>query len=286
MAVRVISGVTFGSANAMEFTVTEVTGSLSFLIRIDETGVSYDAVNVSGLTKWSHESMAALPVFLPTLSYGTLAIGLKDALDTASAAVGNSLTYTVVWSTTNLGYTISATGAGIDTIDFGVDDAGQHARGLLGFQNDSISSPFVSDRVASYANRGEMGCKSNPTEVYEPDGVAEGGFTQGGSTFGVGVIEATLFDDFDLMFESKAATYKNFAAQPAPFTWQHFWEHTRVGEPFIVADDIDARAYFHRPDFARFIPDRAVANWDGYFHLLFRCYMLGYVGGTGGIVEP
>ena len=272
MTLRIACGITFGADNAVEFEITEVAGG-TFSVRIDKAGVKHGTTVVDTGVRWAHVDMSAVTSIG---GYGDLATVLKTALDAGSP---NALTYTVTYDASTLGYTIAASAGGISALWFStvaVAAEGVRARQLLGFSGDDLSFPTVSDVAVFYAINAAMGCKSNPTEVYEPTGVAEGGWTHAGSHFSVASFEAIKFDDFDLYFESKAATFEQDATAATPWTYQHMWEHVRSAEPFIVIDDVDSRVYFLRPEAASFTPDRAVANWDGGFHLKLKCFLAGY----------
>ena len=270
MALRIIAGITFGETRAMEFTITELTGLVALTIRIDEKGLRYGTTVADPSVRWAHEDMSSIAALG---GYAALAPALASALTSASLAV-NALTYTVHWDVPDASYKFTATGA-IDSITFAPDASGDMAKKVLGFST-SPSIP-TSDVRAGYAILSEMGCKSNPTEVYEPDSVVEGGWTHGGAHFAIAALEAILFDDFDLYFESKEASFSRWATAEVPYTYQDLWEDVRGSEPFEVADDVDSRVYFLRPDAARFAPERAVANWDGAFHHKFKCYLAGYL---------
>ncbi len=281
MALRILAGWTFGDANAIEFEIEEVTGGNTFNIRFDESGGWANGLGTAVTeTRYCHETMGTIGTGLG--GYADFATDLKAVLEIGSVLAGSSLTYTVTWSTTQLRYTLSASGSGLAGIRFtgvGIDaDDAARAAELLGFSGNDTTGAIVGDITAAYSIDAAMGCKSNPTEVYEPDGAAEGGWTSGGAHFGISVVDSILFDDFDLYFESKEATFKESATTSVPWTYQDFWENARASEPFIVVDDVDSRVHFLRPDgSASFKPERAVANWDDAWHHKLRTIMAGYL---------
>lgn len=119
------------------------------------------------------------------------------------------------------------------------------------------------------------GAKSAVTDDYEPDNVADGGWSLGGSHYTVSAQTAITFHDFDLQYEAKAATFKRDAVASVPWTYQHLWEHCRGDEPMLVADGTDDTVHYLRPEGAAWKPARAAADWDGAWSIPFVTFMEG-----------
>lgn len=260
MTIRIEVGWDHAVIGTASIYVTEATGPLSF---------------TASITSGTH-CHTGLNSVLGSGNYTAFSAALKTALDTASAASGNTWTYTVSYTSTTGAYTISA-GGGNTALDFSTPGtAGTVARQILGFSgNSSSAASHASDVGLYYRVDPANAAVSNPTDDYEPGNVAEGAEADDGTQYAIHRTAAAVYSDFDITSEAKAATFKRSAVAATPWTYQHLWEHARARTPFLVTDDSDQTIHYLRPDGASWKPNRTVPNYDDLWDLRFSTIVEG-----------
>jgi hypothetical protein len=194
--------------------------------------------------------------------YDDFAGDLEAALDASGAATG---AFTVTWDGATQTYTIS--NAGNCSLTFANNTAGNNAADALGFNRNSTTvsaNNVVSVRTPYYVIDGAMGGRSGWTRPYEGDDIVSQVEAEDGSTYATARSVAPLYDDWTIPFETLAATFTSEATTAVPWTWQHFFAHSRGIEPFAVFDDAGNSVHVLRGSRgARFKPSRASEDWDG-----------------------
>lgn len=197
--------------------------------------------------------------------YDDFAGALKAALD---ASATSSTAYVVTWNTSTLVYTI-ATVAGC-SLTFPNSEAGNRMADALGFTRNSTTSTLTtqtSTRRPYYVIDGAMGARSSWSRLYEGDDIVSQAEAEDGSTYSVARTTAPKYEDWTVQFEELEAVYSAKAVTAVPWTWQHFFEHSRGIEPFGVFDDDGNSVHVLRARGARFKPARVQSDWDGVFNI-------------------
>ncbi len=249
-----------------------VVGTSSIRLTEDPGGTPDTITGSVGALTWCHRNLSGV---LGSGNYQSFPTQLENALDAASA---NGYTYNVVFNSTTLRYTISA-GSGEDfDIEYNSGTTAEvrmfQILGLAGASAGSTST-YTGTRVPYYVIGSAMGAASEKTDDYEPPGIVEGSFSDSGQDFSVSRTASPVFSDFSLAFEAKSASFKREATTTVPWTYQHMWEHARGTEPFVVVDDSESTVHRLRPEGGSFQPRRASADYDNYWHHMFKTYMLG-----------
>lgn len=264
MTLRLEAGWDLDKVGNFGVKVTEATGPLAFQVTMT-TG------------QLCHTALTSVLV-----NYKAFSNQLKAALDAASVASGNSWTYTVSRTVSDTAhyYTVSAA-EGNTALEFSLATVaadGTRMRQALGFTGDSASAASHSSSAQArpyYAVLSAGLAKSRVSDDYEPDEIAQGDWSTGGSHYTVSASSGIVFHDFDVLFEAKAAVFKRSAAASVPWTYQHLWEHCRGDEPILAVDDTESTVHYLRPEGASFRPERAVSDWDGAWSLALRTYVEG-----------
>lgn len=294
MAVLLFPGFDFRRIEPAQMVVTEATGSLSFGIRVDETGWYYSAANGTGVT-----AIAGVPIQLAHIdinaivpSYFVFATILKAVLEEASDNLGNSWTYTVTFSVSGMSYSaISATGNTALTFndaDFDADE-GIHMRRILGFNGNSASAAsHQGSNRPFYSIAAKADAISNVPDEQEPSGMIQGMITDDGEQYSVEPTSLPVEFDFELRFESDQTpavlsgtpVHEYAVTSLVPWSWQHFYRHARGVEPFAmltgfytvdsIADYVLKLRYQH----AHCAPVPAATDWQRW-HLMFKTLLLG-----------
>lgn len=194
-------------------------------------------------------------------NYDDFAGALQAAL-TASGAT--TFAFTVTWSSATLTYTIACTNA--FTLTFPNTSAGNRMADVLGFARNTTTGSATSTsstRRPYYVIDGIMGARSNWTRPYESDDVSSQAESEDGSTFTTARSVAPLYEDWTVPFEERAAVYEAHATSAVPWTWEHFFKHSRGIEPFGIFDDDGNTVHVLRGGRgASFRPSRVQADWD------------------------
>lgn len=197
---------------------------------------------------------------LGTGNYDDFAGALKAALDASGAASG---AFTVTWSTSLLTYTIS--NAANFTLTYSNTDAGNRMADALGFTRNTTTASATSTastRRPYYVIDGAMGARSSWTRNYEGDDVTSQAEAEDGSTFTMARSVAPQYEDWTVPFEELEAVFSAKAVTAVPWTWQHFFEHSRGIEPFAVFDDDGNSVHVLRGRGTSFKPARVQQDWD------------------------
>jgi hypothetical protein len=121
---------------------------------------------------------------------------------------------------------------------------------------------------------------------YEPQSIANHLQTDAGEGFGISRSVSPVWRDWYQQFETKAKTYRVSAdagdtAGDHPWTLQHLFEHCRGEYPFLVVEGFNESSSIEvfalRTEGTPFVPQRAAPAWDAYFHVPFRCSVIGQV---------
>lgn len=206
-------------------------------------------------------------------NYDDFAGALKAALDSSSST---PRTYTVTWNNSTLAYSIS-TNTGTVALTF-TGDFGTTMEHILGFSgNVAATSTATSDVRPYYVISSALGCASEKSDDYEVEGFSEDAYVEGGQHFGLSAATFCVLSDFRLLYESKAATFTRSLVSPVLWTYQHFYQHVRNIEPFLVADGTDNTVHRLRAESSRFAPTRGTADFDGHWHLDFKTVVVGRI---------
>lgn len=204
---------------------------------------------------------------------------LEEALNAAASAESWGGTFTVTFSTTTGKYTISHS-----ALSFAIGGAGE-ALNVLGYVvASSTAASHTSIVVSAYAVLSTLDNVSRVSDEYEQPGVASFAVSDGGQPIGMARSVPIINMDWHQPFETHANTHKRKALYEdgylMPWTFQHFFEHCRTVYPFVVyTQDFWTGFYpvFHlREDGAHFMPERAIPDYDGYWHIPFRAYLYGW----------
>lgn len=199
-------------------------------------------------------------------TYTDFATAWQAALNAVSA--GN----TVTWSNTTMQYTWSRAGA--FTIDAGTNAL---ARQISGFSTlPSASLAVHTSHVRPYY---VVACEHGGVSDADSPGVERGGHTtvrySGRKAYSWTNADVARFQSFAVRLETKAATFREYAAGSVPWTWQHGIEHARATEPVVFKTDLEERVYMLTEQGANWNPDRVKRNWDGRFDVPFDAQWIG-----------
>ena len=187
----------------------------------------------------------------------------------------------VTYSTITNRYRIHSNGTALD-IECGADEAdAEHARAgqVLGFSTSpgviAIGATATGDVAPFFMIDADMGGASDDSDEYE-GGQSEDAESEDGTSYGTAPTTAPKYRDFTVPFEPRAACYKRDAVASAPWTWQHFYEHTRVVHPFAVSDDYgDVTVCKHRAGSDRFKPRRVSRDWRELHDFVLKTRIIG-----------
>lgn len=251
------------------------------LVVTDPGGTDTITANSSGISATGYSSTTTT---YANVDFSVGVSGYTDFADALELALNGSTVLTGNWSssggqithskTTGL-YTLVRSGSGAWSIDAGTNAL---ARNILGIATSGAISAtlnggnreIVGTREAYYSKIGAIGARSGDTGIFEPDDVAEDAEDDSGASFGISITTAPKYREWLLQFETEAATFKHKAAAGVPWTWEHFFEHCRVDNPFALSDDGQDLACYLRADGAAFRPQIAEADWHAYWHIPFR----------------
>lgn len=149
-------------------------------------------------------------------------------------------------------YTLSATG--LSTLEFTLNTLAQQ---VLGFSSGTLTGAlsYTSTRTPYYWIDTALGCRSQDTRPYEGgDDVASDTFGHDGTPGGLAKDGAPMFWDWTQPLEVYTAVWKIHATAQTPWTWEHFYQHSRNVYPFAVYDGTDTWFHLLRAEGARFKP--------------------------------
>lgn len=248
--------------------------ALYYASGVDTADVGTFAVVVGGVASGTATVTAGTYCHISINSVASGYTALAAAVQTALQVVSGG--FSCSFSTSTYAYTISH--ASSFTLTFS-GDAGTNLRRALGFSGNVASTTSATSDVRPYylmvpaiAGRTEF------SDVYEPDDLAEEAVSDGGDAFIIAKDTTELWCDWVQQMESKAATLSRSAASSAPWTWEHFFKHCRGKEPFLVVDGSASNVYQLRADGAGFnsrVRSRVVSDFDDLWSLRFFTRDLG-----------
>ena len=249
-------------------------------ITIDDPTDGQWSVSISTGT-YSHQDLSSATGASTYTDFAT-------ALQTAMNASGDSTdTFTVSYSTSTLRYTITSNGSRNFTLKDPTATTARKVMGqILGFTSEAVagsSSPtdaVTGDALPWYIISPAVGALSDRTDDYEPSGIAIGDETEDGSHYSIARTASPTYNDFAIMLEGQAACFKRDATNSSPWaypwTYQHFFEHVRSIEPFLIVDSDASENTVHmlRPGSANWNPDRRESDHNLY-DIRFDTYVEG-----------
>ena len=251
-------------------------------------------------------------VFGGTLSgnYGftteTLFHGLTNALDVDGKTIlslGAQLQsavsgLTITFSLSTVKYTLSA--AGNFTLNW-QGNLGLELRDIFGFAaNLSGASTYTSTQRPKYLIISRLAGQSQVHDLYEPAGRVAYAESDNGHAFSTHPEQMPLYRDWTQPFETLAgptdAEYSSSSsvggtavrkrdvgsATKVTWTWQHFFEHCRATQPFVLVDRTTSVSgggdvYKMRGEGAYFDPTRITADYDGHWTVPFVTRYIGAI---------
>lgn len=194
---------------------------------------------------------------------GTVAgyAALDAALKTAWEAVPTTASSVSVTFDRSTGqYTLSATGLSTLTITLNT-----LAQNVLGFSSPlSGALSYTSTVTPYYWIDTTVGCRSRDTRPYEGgDDVAADTFGHDGTPGGLAKDGAPMFWDWTCPLETYTQVWKIHATAGTPWTWEHFFPHSRNTYPFAVYDGTDTWFHLLRAEGSRFKPSLPAADYYG-----------------------
>jgi hypothetical protein len=213
-----------------------------------------------------------------TSTYSDFATEVDDALTSVAGA------WTVTYNATTHAYTIEAGGTAFTLTWTGT--GGTNLRRALGFSgNVGSTTSATSDVRPYYVMVPAIAGRSEFTDVYEPDeDVVEEATADDDTPFAIAkergaIASQIMWNDWVQSMETKAATLASAAASSAPWTWQHFFQHCRGKEPFLVVDGSSETVHKLRAQGAAFnatVRSRVATDYDGLWNL--RLFTRQFVG--------
>jgi hypothetical protein len=243
-------------------------GTLTFEGRGTTGSGSYVSTDVTAGT-YCAETMAAIS---GASGYTAFATAVATAM---TASMGSTVTGS--WSSSNLQYTFSKTGAGDWKI--GADEADADIARLgrfCGFSTSLTNATSITSDVTPYfAIETAIDEKSNVSDTYEPDGIVSEAEADDGSSYTIARSTAPQYEDFRFVYESHAATFTREASASVPYTFQRFIEDVRAAHPFWVRNASDSAVYTMRAKAAVFAPTRVTKDFDDHWNWPFQCRLIG-----------
>lgn len=199
----------------------------------------------------------------------------EDFASWVSSALNSSGTlngsYSVSFDSDTLLYTITCDEAFVITAS-----TNQLATEILGFYSlpTSSATSHVSDTQANYAIKGIRGGRQDD-KPYEPDDIADEGEATDGLHYGFADLTPPKYRDWVIPMETLEKTRKEEVTGTELWSWEHLYEHCRNINPFLLIDGAGSHVYYLRGKHAGFNPQRVRANYDGLWHIPFRCRVRG-----------
>ena len=245
-------------------------------ISIDDPIDGTWSVSISTGT-YSHQDLSSAT---GASTYTDFATALEDAMN---ASPSTSDTYSVSYNTSTLRYTISSSGSRNFTVNNPTTTTARKVMGqIIGLtsQTTASSGSLTGDILPWYVISPSVGALSDRTDDYEPSGIAIGDETEDGSHYSIARTASPTYNDFAIMLEGQAACFKRDATNSSPWaypwTYQHFFEHVRSIEPFLIVDSDASENTVHmlRPGSANWNPDRRESDHNLY-DIRFDTYVEG-----------
>lgn len=231
------------------------------------TGTGAGSYSLSASQMYAHYELGNDPgtgLYIDSLGSGLAIAGLTAA------------GFTVSLNLTTLRYTISR-GAGTFALTFSTD-AQLNMMYALGFTaSTGLATSHTGTAAPYYLIQAAIGGRSQYSDLYEPDDLAQEAVSDGGSAFIVSKDTDELWCDWVQQMESKQATLTR-AAAGSQWTWQDFFKHCRGTYPFGVIGDGDDHLYQLRAEGAHFGIDtrqRVTPDYDDLWNISLRTRYLG-----------
>ena len=203
-------------------------------------------------------------------SWGTAVAAALNAAVPATWSCNFDISTYLYTITCNTAFTLTWTG-----------DGGTNLRRSLGYVSTATANATsaVATLRAYYLIVPAIAGRSDFSDVYEPEEIAQEAVSDGGTAYSVSRDTDELWCDWSQTMESKEATLTRSATASVPWTWQHAWKHARAEHPIKVYDTVTTAStvYRMRAEGASFAPARVAADYDGLWNLEFRCRDLGTV---------
>lgn len=167
--------------------------------------------------------------------------------------------------------------------NFSITWSAAAGRALFGFAaNVSGASSYTGTIVPTYIVKPDLEAVSNATPNFEAEGRASMAVNAAGGAFSTGRYRPVHMRHWVQQFESKALVWIAEAAAAHPETHQSLHDHcVDGGFAFIVYDGgfgiDDAEAFMFAQDGLEFAPQFAADQWSDFFHVPYRCLVMGRV---------
>lgn len=245
--------------------------ALYYAAGFDTAQIGAFSVAVSGVAsgtatvaagKYCHIGLNGIGDYSASGDYSDFATAVQTALVAVNA------NFTCTYSSANYAYTISNPSNFVLTWN---GTAGTNLRRALGFSTTTASATSATSDVRPYYLMvPQIDGRSQFTDTYEPDDIAEEAVSDGGTDYVISRDTSELWCDWVQSMETKAATLTRSAVAAAPWTWQDFFKHCRGEHPFYCGDN-DA-VYRLRADGASFssrVRERVTADYDDLWQIRF-----------------
>jgi hypothetical protein len=211
---------------------------------------------------------------------------LEQALDAActSAVNGWAGSPAINWTFSSGGYTVTVD----DSTVFGMSAANAMTNGVLGLVAAVTGATvYTSTNMVYFYNESTLTEVSDVSDVYEADGGSSVAFSDNGyPQESISRTDGVKYFDFTLQFESKARAFIETSGGTQPWSWELAFQHCRCNYPMyfenthwaekptpgITGDPI----VLLREDGAAWRPTRAAPDYDDYWHIPFRTYLIGW----------
>lgn len=188
--------------------------------------------------------------------------------------------FTATWDGSTGAYTIAATNA------FTISCSAAMNR-ITGTPATPSATSHVSTTLPYYFLVPAINGRSKSTDLREPDGIAHGSVSDGGTDFVVARDTQELHWDWQHAMEPKAAVLTRFVGgSPSGYSlarswsWQQFFKHTRGAHPFVVDESAENTVHRLRAEGASMDQgalERVVADYDGLWAVNLKTRYLGRV---------
>lgn len=263
MSTKIYAGWEFGAASDSFGTI----GPGSLVIEEDSPNVS-DTFALSS-SKYSHVDISSVES-----DYQVFPTVLATLLN-ASGTLNN--TYSVSFSTTTGRYTISrSTGSASFRVTGATTANMQNILGIASTPT-SYGTSVTGDNRAYYAILIDEDARADDVEDYQESGTSEVFEADDGTRATRQRTSLSTRKEFSINWQPKAAVLTREAASTEPWTWERFFKHVKVKEPFVLVDSLEANGLVMRlrPDGDAFQPQRVQADWTEYFSMRFSVFVEG-----------
>lgn len=213
---------------------------------------------------WADDSLASL---------------IQQALNAGISGEGWAGSFTVTFSVTTCKYTITYSEANTSLVMGNAETCL-----ILGYSAGvhSGSASHTSDNTCKYAVLSSLDNISNVSDEYEAQEVGSLAISDGGTPFGMARSVPIISLDWKQPYNTHEITHTRKAVSTTLWTFQDLFEHCRTVYPLVACTEDLYTSYYPvcylREDGANFRPERAIPDYDGYWHIPFRTFFYGWVG--------